>query len=251
MHRFKRLTVLASLATAVLAPSTILASDQWELLGSRRVRLAAETDVIDVAPREGQFNAIRIEVAAGTVEMYNVRVVFANGEEFSPNTRLVFGDGEQSRVIDLPGNDRQIRRISFHYKAQRRSGDAIVRVYGRRVGRQEAPRGGVEPGWDRIGSREVDFRIDHDAIPAAFEGAFRRILIRIDNGDVEIFNVKVNFANGENFSPVTRLVFQDDSRSRVIDLPGTLRVIRSIEFTYRSLRGEREGKAIVSVFGHK
>jgi hypothetical protein len=109
----------------------------------------------------------------------------------------------------------------------------------------------VEPGWDRIGSREVDFRIDHDAIPAALEGAFRRILIRVDNGDVEIFNVKVNFANGESFSPATRLVFRDDSRSRVIDLPGSLRIIRNIEFTYRSLRQEREGKAIVSVFGNK
>ncbi|MEO8201331.1 MAG: hypothetical protein ABI679_12465 [Gemmatimonadota bacterium] len=251
MHRFTRSVYTALLASSILGPSTLFASDQWESLGTRRVNLAAETDVIEVPSREGRFDAIRIDVDAGTVEMYNVRVVFANGEDFSPDTRLIFRDGDHSRIIDLPGNDRQIRRISFHYKAQRRSGNAIVRVFGRKIAGDPRPVPGAEKGWDRIGSREVDFRVDHDAIPAAFEGTFRQIMIRVDGGDVEMLNVKVNFANGESFSPDTRLVFQNETRTRVIDLPGTLRVIRNVEFTYRSIRGGREGKAVVSVYGRK
>jgi hypothetical protein len=228
-----------------------MASDDWQLLGSRKVSFAAETDKIDVSNRDAHFNAIRIDVDAGTVEMYNVRVVFANGEDFSPDTRLTFRDGDHSRVIDLPGNDRAIRSISFNYKGQRRDGEAIVRVFGRKVTGDEDHAGGNMRGWDRIGSREVDFKVDHDMIPAAFEGTFRSIMIGVAGGDLELYNVKVNFANGESFSPDTRLTFQNDTRSRVIDLPGRLRVIKSIQFTNRSFRASHEGKATVSVYGRK
>jgi hypothetical protein len=43
-------------------------------------------------------------------------------------------------------------------------------------------------------------------------------------------------------------VFNEGERSRVIDLPGVARIIRSITFNYRSLRNG-EGRATVNVYG--
>jgi hypothetical protein len=243
---------LACVSTAALPAGA--AAQRWEELGSRRVRLTAERDVIDVGATDGLFTAIRIE-ADGDIEMFNIRVVFADGSDFSPNTRVTFREGTRSRVIDLPGAARAIRRVSFAYRRMR--AQAVVRLFGRHaaagiagaaaaVAQPAAP--GLE-GWTSLGSRSVTFRMDRDVISAAGDGAFRQVRFVVDEGDLELYDVRIVFANGDTFSPATRLRFGENSRSRVIDLPGTLRVIRRIEFRYRSIAGGGEGRAVVHVYG--
>jgi hypothetical protein len=66
-----------------------------------------------------------------------VKITFGNGETFSPNTRLLFSAGTMSRVIDLPGSARIIRRIDFFYRSTggviaTGANKATVHVYGRR-----------------------------------------------------------------------------------------------------------------------
>src|SRR5882672_523078 len=103
----------------------------WEPLGSRSVSFAVDRDVIDVGAREGTFDAIRIEVDGGSLEMYNIRITFGNGDTWSPNTRVLFRQGSWSRLIDLPGPARVIRTIEFWYRSRLRRGQATVRVFGR------------------------------------------------------------------------------------------------------------------------
>ncbi len=104
-------------------------------------------------------------------------------------------------------------------------------------------------GWERLGTRTVEFRSDHDTIEIGRnEGRFRSIMFEVDGGTIEMVNVRVVFGNGGAFSPPTRLVFTEGERSRVIDLPGDTRIIRSVTFTYRSLR-TGEGRATVTVYG--
>jgi hypothetical protein len=104
-------------------------------------------------------------------------------------------------------------------------------------------------GWERLGTRAVEFRGDHDTIEVGRnEGRFRSIMLEVDGGTIEMLNVRVLFGNGSAFSPSTRLVFNEGERSRVIDLPGDTRIIRSITFDYRSLR-TGEGRATVTVYG--
>lgn len=239
---------------------------EWELLGARRVSFAVDHDVIDVGAREGTFNAIRIEVDGGNLEMYNIVLTFGNGDTWSPNTRVVFRPGSWSRLIDVPGAARFIRKIEFWYRSRLRRGQATVRVFGRSAGAL----GVVTPGpdaappdpasgtiaspagtWDHLGMRPVDFRVDHDAITAVGEGAFRAIRIDVEGGDLEMFDVKVSFGNGETFSPSTRLYFREGTRSRVIDLPGDARIIRRIDFFYRSALFGAPGRAIVHVYGRR
>jgi hypothetical protein len=252
-------TSVLGLALAGLAALPARAAAQrWEELGSRRVRFAAERDVIDVGAVEGLFTAIRLEVEAGDVEMFDIRVVFADGSDYSPNTRIEFREKSRSRVIDLPGAARVIRRVSFAYRSRLRRGQAVVRLFGRHAlpGGLAGAAAAVAPhatpaleGWTPLGSRTVAFRADRDVIAAAGDGRFRQVRFVVDEGDLEMFDVQIVFGNGEAYSPATRLVFRENTRSRVLDLPGAVRVIRRIEFRYRSLAGGGEGRAVVHVYG--
>lgn len=243
--------MLALVTTPPPAPHPV---QEWELLGSRQVSFAAERDVIPVTTREGRFTAIRLEVEGGNLHMYNVRVVFGDGSVFSPETRLNFHQGNWSRTINLPGAARVIRRVEFAYRSEGRRGRALVRIYGLQAGR-EAPRpapaavAAGPDGWERLGARVVSFQAAQGTVSAGGEGAFRRIMLVVKDADLELFNIRVVFGDGSVFSPDTRLHFAEGSRSRVIDLPGGQRVIRRIEFGYRSARGGGDGRATVEVFG--
>ena len=240
----------------ILAIVSLLAAE-WQLLGTRRVSFAAERDVIDVGLRAGAFTAIKLEVEGGSLEMYNIRVTFGNGDTWSPNTRLTFGAGSGSRTIDLPGPARGIRRIEFWYRSRIRRGQATVRAFGRTVDGPAtpvaAPPAAPAGEWESLGRRAVDFRVDHDAVIAIGQGAFRAIRVDVEGGDLEMYDVKITFANGETFSPATRLQFREGSRSRVIDLPGAARIIKRVDFFYRSAGGPfvRQTRATVQVLGRR
>jgi hypothetical protein len=243
------LLLLAVLLPAVLLPAAARA-DQWETLGSRRVDFRLDHDVIPVTAAEGVFTSLRFEVEAGDLEMFNVRVVFGDGSAFSPDTRLVFREGSRSRIIDLPGTARIIRRIEFSYRSTLRRGAATIVVLGRRPGPAAPPPPPVAD-WVRLGSRAVSFRVERDVIPAAGDGRFRGLRIAVEGGDLEMFDIRVVFGDGSAFSPQTRLTFQEGSWSRDIDLPGDARIIRRVEFAYQSIRATRRGRAVVTVFGRR
>lgn len=250
----------AAFCLASTIATTPLVAQNWELLGTRRVSFRAEKDVIPVTAREGTFRAIKLEVEGGNLDMYNVRVVFGDGNAFSPDTRLEFRQGSWSRTIDLPGEARVIKRIEFLYRSELRRGRATIRVYGSQSHTASdpfhptTPAAAAEPrgrftGWEHLGQRQVSFRAERDVISAAGEGRFRRIMIVADDADLEIFNVRVVFGNGEVFSADTRFYFRENTRTRIIALPGEARVIRRIEFHYKSVRGGGDGRAEVHVYG--
>jgi hypothetical protein len=98
--------------------------------------------------------------------------------------------------------------------------------------------------WIKLGERSVDGVRDRDVIVVgAREGKYRRIMIVVEHSALEMFDVVVNFGDGTRFSPATRHVFSANTRSHVIDLPGGLRVIRSVEFRYGNLPGGGRAQA--------
>jgi hypothetical protein len=103
--------------------------------------------------------------------------------------------------------------------------------------------------WELLGRQEADFKNDHDRIDVGRkEGSFRQIQIRVDRGPVDIHNMILTFDNGETYKANIRHRFNEGSKSHVIDLPGNRRVIKKIDFNYRST-DRREGKATVAVYG--
>ena len=104
-------------------------------------------------------------------------------------------------------------------------------------------------GWELLGQREADLRMDRDRIEVGRrEGTFREIRVAVRGAPVELYNVVVTFADGNTFSPNLRQRFDENASSREIDLPGDRRVIRSVDFAYRSLN-RREGRATVMLYG--
>ena len=98
--------------------------------------------------------------------------------------------------------------------------------------------------WNKLGERWVEGTRDRDVIPVgARAGAYRRIMIVVENSALEMHDVIVYFGDGTSFSPPTRHVFAANTRSHVIDLPGARRTIRSIEFRYGNLPGGGRAQA--------
>ena len=103
----------------------------WNKLGERWVDGAVDRDTIQVGGGEGRFTVVTLKVEHSALELFDVTFVFGDGSVFSPPTRLVFGQGETSRVIDLPGGARVIRRVDVSYANLPGGGRAQVELWAR------------------------------------------------------------------------------------------------------------------------
>ena len=93
-------------------------------------------------------------------------------------------------------------------------------------------------GWEKLGERTVNGKVDHDTIAVGkAEGRFKAIQIKVEHSALEMFDVLVTFGDGTTFSPPTRLTFRNGDISKVIDLPGDKRVIQKVDFKYGNLPG--------------
>lgn len=104
--------------------------------------------------------------------------------------------------------------------------------------------------WVKLGQRKVDASLEKDVIEVGREeGRFVSLRIKVDDGDLVLRQMRVVFAEGSDFTPELRHEFKEGSRSHEIDLPGRARVIRRIEFVYKSEK--RHDKAVLSVYGRR
>jgi hypothetical protein len=111
----------------------------------------------------------------------------------------------------------------------------------------DSGRGGA--GWQQIAVTEADFRNDRDTIniPRG-EAQYRQLRLVVSGGDLEMREMVIHFANGENYRPNIRHAFTNEGPPMIIDLPGNVRNVTRIEYNYRST-SKREGKARVTVYG--
>lgn len=134
--RFRTLIfgVIAAVLVAVgIPPADARDNQRWEHLGSRSVRLMADRDVIHVGMIEGDFRKLQLIVRENGVYFNSMVVVYSNGADDIIPLKFHIPAGGRSRLIDLRGGDRYIRRIEFSYRAVRNGrGRAQVEVYGRR-----------------------------------------------------------------------------------------------------------------------
>jgi len=229
-------------------------ADEWYKLGSRKVDFKKETDTISVGAKEGRFSALKFDVNRANLEMYNIVVTFGNGETFSPDTRIKFKKNSLSRTIDLPGKARVIQKVKFVYKskAKRKTGfkKAKIDVFGKRNKNAKKPKAAKKPsfpGWKHVGSRKVSPKKEKDTISVIEDGKIQSLRFAFTNGAVEVYNVRIHFANGEAFSPRTKLIFKPDTISRDIDLPGKRRRVTKVEFFYRGMQKD----STIHVFGKR
>ncbi len=88
--------------------------------------------------------------------------------------------------------------------------------------------------WEALGEAHVDGMVDHDRITVGRgDGRFRAIVIRVRGGAIEFDRVVIHFGDGESDPIPIRSRIPNGGQTRVIDLPGNRRIIRSVEFWYR------------------
>jgi hypothetical protein len=104
-------------------------------------------------------------------------------------------------------------------------------------------------GWEYLGEANVDGLHDRDNIVVSgARGPFRAIQMRVENGPIRFDRVVVHFEDGDSNPIRIRRVIPEGGQSRIIELPGGRRVIRSLEFWYaRALVTSRRPK--VRLFG--
>ncbi len=103
--------------------------------------------------------------------------------------------------------------------------------------------------WELLGRKDVSFLVDRDTVDVGrSQGAFRELKFVVEGAPVEMYDVRVVFGDGSDFSPQMRLHFAPNSVSRTIDVPGRRRIIRKIDFVYRKTSGLFR-QATVSVYG--
>lgn len=150
-------------------------------------------------------------------------------------------------LLALPGCGRRHRQ---EQRAERRDDRGLAAPQARAAERRDDARDAAvedRTGWEKLGERVVHGKGDRDTIVVtAREGSFRRMMLVVEHSAVELFDVEVTFGDGDTFSPATRLVFGQNSRSRVIDLPGAARFIRKVQFRYGNLPGN--GRAQIELW---
>ena len=113
-------------------------------------------------------------------------------------------------------------------------------------------RGSVPGSWRLLGTVSANHTADHDVIVVRGPyDYFRRIKFKVTDSPVKIHKLVVTYDDAglpENIE--TRFDIPKGGESRIIDLRGGKRKIRTIEFWYDT-KGLLNGKADVTVFGQK
>lgn len=240
------------LAVAVAAPSLAYAdapakkddkkaeapTATFKKLGEREVNGKVDKDTIKVGADEGQYAAVQLKVEGSALAMFDIKITFGNGEVFEPKTKLTFDKDSTTRVIDLPGEQRNIKTVEFKYGNLPGGGKARVELWGK-------------PGpFVKLGERDVNGKVDKDTINVGGdEGVYTSIQVKVEGSALTMQDIKVTFGNGETFDAKTKLVFDKDTTTRLIDLPGNKRVIKKVDFKYGNLPGG--GKAHIELWGKR
>ena len=110
--------------------------------------------------------------------------------------------------------------------------------------------GGQSGRWELLGTRTVTDRADHDSVKVGgAKGDFTAIKFEVQRRAVGFHRVVIHFRNGDDQKVELRDTIGANGESRVIDIEGRDRVIRSIDFWYDAQSLGRGGQATVRVHG--
>ncbi|HRD76330.1 MAG TPA: hypothetical protein PK264_10365 [Hyphomicrobiaceae bacterium] len=244
-----------TLATATLGALPALASPNpsWVHLGTHRVSHHLDRDIIQVGREEGRFERIFFRVHGNGLNVQDVRVIYANGTDEHLAVSEFIPEGGDSRQLDLRGWRRSIDRIELVYESSNRHRPAAtVHVYGLKSASFEPdpmPAPAHDRGWEVIGTARAGHIVDHDTIDVGrSRGRFRALMLRSLDRDIQVYSVRVTFANGETQDLAYAGLLRAGSNSGVIDMSGHRRGIERVDLVYRT-RGLLRSRANVELLG--
>jgi hypothetical protein len=135
MKAIQSLSLFAAflLMCSFLNPSTSPSSPpNWRFVADKWVNYGVDHDVIVFGNLKDDFRQIRLRVTDAPLRMYDLKIYFDNGDVQDVRLQTNFRQGEESRVIDLVGGLRHLRKIEFWYETKGAAkGKARIAVWGK------------------------------------------------------------------------------------------------------------------------
>ncbi|WP_103865957.1 DUF2541 family protein [Aquimarina sp. I32.4] len=128
-----RFSFFLSILTILLISSSFTTTRiDWKHLGSRTVNYKLDKDVIKLTAKEGSFRKLKIKITGGSLTMHKMVVQYGNGKKDIIQLKHNFSRKSETRIIDLKGNKRIIRNITFIYDTKKSSiKKAKIHVFGK------------------------------------------------------------------------------------------------------------------------
>ena len=117
MRILKSILFIAAVFTLSFATISWSNYQQWNFIGDKKVNFLIDRDVIHVTGNDN-YRQIKIKVTEGPVHILDMDVYFENGDKFDVSIRNRIPKGGESRIIDLPGGSRSIKKIEFWYETK-------------------------------------------------------------------------------------------------------------------------------------
>lgn len=106
-------------------------------------------------------------------------------------------------------------------------------------------------GWTQLGSRVVDYSLDHDVVSLNnSKEVFTQLRVSVTGGALNMHKATVHFANGDKQDIDFPEVVSSENDGKVLDLAGNNRVIEKVTFWYDT-KANSSQKATITVFGKK
>ena len=105
--------------------------------------------------------------------------------------------------------------------------------------------------WKMLGSRVVDYTLDHDVVALNnSQDAFTSLKVIVKNGTLNMHKATIHFANGDKQDITFPDVVNSENDGRLIKLDANDRVIEKVTFWYDTTKGSNQ-KATIEVYGKK
>ena len=105
--------------------------------------------------------------------------------------------------------------------------------------------------WQPLGTRVVDYTIDHDVIQVNNTETFTAVKVGVKNGIVKVHKATVHFKNGETQEITLPDELTKGNDGKVIDLVGNKRAIDKITFWYDTKGSMKDEKAVIELWAKK
>jgi len=109
----------------------------------------------------------------------------------------------------------------------------------------------IEDGWDLLGEAKANFVRDKDGVEVLTGNSYTAIRFKVENKDIVLKDLDIVYANGDKLTPVFDGNMKADELSRIIELGPEGKMVRSVEFSYRSKGSLLKSRANVLVFGRR
>lgn len=260
------LTLWGGISIASAQTPAVVLSDKtgWHKIGERTVDFKKDRDEVMVMVAD-RFSALQFKVDEAAIELISIEVYYESGDKQDLALRTRLNAGESSRVIDLNGGERNLKKVVFVYKTLANAKDerAHVEIWGQKTnldkqGKAEASsmQGpsvvlSDKKGWHKIGSRSVDFVRDHDEFVVVGADRFASIQFRVSEASIQLISLEVFYESGDNQKIAVNSPVISGTASKNIDLNGGERSLKKIVFEYKTIPNQKEEKAMVEVWGLK